>query len=215
MFFFFVFFFTFSAKGIRQIWREVIKFHYLFCHRIFKLYKRMEDERLKLYKDKGASSLRNDSHFHLFVNSSGRSKQLDRTIVQRFRKLSNAISELGTTYNRHYDSNSGDEGPSGLQPRHKKSSLKTAFHKNPYTLAKHVEISTVAEELDSSSACLGYSVNGSFYERSRQIDEDIRRLENGELSDESEIDDNSYVYRSSSSSAGSQGDGEMSSDDEE
>lgn len=184
------------------------------------MYTRIEEERLKLYKDKGASSLRNNTRFHLYArkkaSSSEVKKEPERTLVQRFRKFSNAIVQLGAGYNRHYDSNSGDEGPSGFQPRRKKSKI-VSFPKisRNYVLKNTEPKYPTFEEVErSSTAYLGYSLNGSFYDRSKLLDLDIERLENGELSDESEIDDNSYVNRSSSSSAGSQGDVELSSDDE-
>uniref|UniRef100_A0A7M5UPB2 Uncharacterized protein n=1 Tax=Clytia hemisphaerica TaxID=252671 RepID=A0A7M5UPB2_9CNID len=69
----------------------------------------MDQERIKLYRDKGASSLRNHNQFHLYSrqkNSTVGNKGSDTKIAQAFRKLSRlSITSNSSTksYNRHYD----------------------------------------------------------------------------------------------------------------
>ena len=93
--------------SIRPLWREVIKFHYLFCHRIYKLQTRIDDERIKLHRDKGASSLRNNSRFHLYaVTNTG------STLVQRLRKASQSSTGFQNgsylRYSNNYDEELGE-----------------------------------------------------------------------------------------------------------
>ena len=70
----------------------------MYCHRIFKLQNKIDEERVKLSRDKGASSLRNNSRFKLYVKSTG------HNFVQRIRK----ISQNSSPYEKHYDEESVD-----------------------------------------------------------------------------------------------------------
>lgn len=82
---------------IKPLWREVIKFHYYFVTRTCKLYERIEDERLKLFFDRGASSLRRKHDFVLYARQKPSPASSIISIISEnaVRKFSTASSTFG------------------------------------------------------------------------------------------------------------------------
>ncbi|XP_066930169.1 uncharacterized protein [Clytia hemisphaerica] len=203
-----------TSLSIRPIWREVIKLHYVFCHRVYNLQTRMDQERIKLYRDKGASSLRNNNRFHLYSKEkyySSVEKKVDTKIAQTFRKLSrmplnNTLSELNN--NKKHDFERGDYSHSNNNndvsenlPTFRKISISKRKRRGKESIAGFSRLHDLEEEQertqsDFSMRSPSLASMRSYNERIKDLDSDLDLYNQGY--DESDIESDLSGNRDSS-----------------
>ena len=226
------------ALPIRPLWREVIKFHYLFCHRVYNLQTRMDKERVKLYLDRGTSSLRNNNRFHLYSRQIAYSIDTGKTLVQRFRRMSESTSVSQNSYS--FDENLYEQGEcsrnedlennlAGINRAFRKISISKRKRRGKNSVSDFTQLHDLEEEKDQgfeidgydarkrSSASMGLqSIASLDEERVNELDEDLAVLEQKGYYMESDIEEEDEEEdKDGQSSHGSNADFEDSSSSEE